>query len=400
MRILTLTTLYPNPLQPTRATYNRLQLREVARKHDVRVIAPVAWTHEMVHRWHGQYLPACRRVVLDDITVHHPCYYFVPKTLSWHGHCYWWSVRKVFREVVAEFHPDLIFAPWAYPDGWAAVRLGRQAGLPVVLKVLGSDVLLLPQHPQKKRGTVQALRHADAIVAVSQDLAHRMVDLGVASEKITVVYDGVDVNVFHPGLRDESRKRIGLTQNVPLVLFVGNLLPVKGLDYLLAACVRLAQDGLAFQCALIGQGPLRSSLEHEVARLGLGDKVRFVGTVPNEQLPDWYRAANVFVLPSRSEGVPNVLLEAAACGTPFVASRVGGIPEIAHLATSELVPCGDVRRLAEALKKFIQCPVSSVHNGLPVRTRTDSAEDLIEVLERAHQLGRGQNPIVNEVSAR
>jgi glycosyltransferase involved in cell wall biosynthesis len=124
----------------------------------------------------------------------------------------------------------------------------------------------------------------------------------------------------------------------------------------------------------------------------LGDRVRFVGPVLNELLPDWYRAADVVVLPSRSEGVPNVLLEAAACGTPFVASRVGGIPEIAHLGPSRLVPPGDVESLATALKASLALP-RPTPSGTPPRTRADAAHDLIEVLGRVCRTTQTHTPL-------
>lgn len=167
-----------------------------------------------------------------------------------------------------------------------------------------------------------------------------------------------------------------------MLLFVGNLVAIKGLDVLLRACELLARD-FEYSCFLIGDGPLRGNLERDVARAGLTDRVRFVGPRPHAQLPDWYRAADVFVLPSRSEGVPNVLLEAAACGTPFVASRVGGIPEIAHLGESRLVPPGDVRQLAGALREFLERPAPR-----PARPATEQRGLAEAAQELANFLGQ------------
>src|SRR5262249_40939853 len=164
-----------------------------------------------------------------------------------------------------------------------------------------SDVLLLDQAPGKRCGTREALLEADAVVAVSRDLARRVVDLGQDPGKVHVVYRGVDASRFSPGQQQEARARLGLPTRSPLLLFVGNLLPVKGLDVLLEACGRLANNAVPFTCYLAGQGPLRNSLEVQARRLGLTDRVRFLGAVSNDRLADWYRAASVFVLPSRSE---------------------------------------------------------------------------------------------------
>src|SRR6516162_682944 len=132
MRVLTLTNLYPNPLHPTRGPFNRQQLRVLAEHHDVRVISPIAWPDELAWRLKGgPRLPSDRRVTCDGIGVEHPRYYFPPKYLrGWYGHFYRESVRSTFRRALTEFRPDVIYSPWAYPDGWAAVELGHQAGLP------------------------------------------------------------------------------------------------------------------------------------------------------------------------------------------------------------------------------------------------------------------------------
>jgi glycosyltransferase involved in cell wall biosynthesis len=354
MRILTLTNLYPTPFHPTRATFNRQKVRLLAARHPVAVIAPILWTDEWAARWRGgRALPRGRRVTCDGITVDHPLYLYPPKVLrGWYGHCFRESVRRAFGRAVVEFRPDLVFAPWAYPDGWAAVRLGHRAGLPVVIQVHGSDILRLSLHPQRSRGTVEALHRADGIVAVSHDLQERAVALGADPDRVRVVYDSIDTKLFHPGPRCAARSRLAgeLEVRGSVVLYIGNLVPVKGLEVLIDAFARLAGQGVAFTGLLIGQGPLRSRLEDQVARLGLLDRVKLLGPRPHDRLPDWFRAADLFVLPSYSEGVPVVLLEAAACGTPFVASRVGGIIEIAHLGPSRLVPAGDAAALAEAIR--------------------------------------------------
>lgn len=358
MRILALTNIFPNPLQPHRATYNRFQLRLLGQRHPVRVIAPVAWTDELTAwRTGAGRLPAGRRGVLDGLTVEYPRYVFPPKVLRGrHGRFYRASVRRPFGRAVAEFRPDLVYTPWAYPDGWAAVALGHAAGLPVVLKVHGSDVLLLGPTPERRGPTSEALRQADAVIAVSRDLAERVIGFGARPDRVHVIYDGIDTQRFRPGPAAEARARLGLDRDTPVVLSVGNLVPVKGQDLLIEACARLARVGVRFRGYLIGDGPLRAPLDRQAADLGLSDRFRLLGALPSHELPDWYRAADVFALPSHSEGVPNVQLEAMACGVPFVGSRVGGIPEVAHYGESRLVPPGDVGALAEALGAFLTRP--------------------------------------------
>ena len=385
MRILTLTNLYPNPLQPERGTFNREQLRALTLRHRVEVIAPVAWTEELGRNWRGTYLPADRRTQCDGIRVEHPRFLFPPKILrSWYGHFYRLSVQSAFERARNRFRPDLVFAPWAYPDGWAAVELGHRADLPVVIKVHGSDILTLPAYPARQRRTAEALCRADAVVAVSQDLANHVVQLGADPGRVRVVYDGVDASRFHPG---PARLEVG---GDPLVLFVGRLVPVKGLDGLLEACTQLAQSGVRFTCGLIGGGPLHSALTGEIRRRGLEGKVRMLGPLPHDSLPEWYRSARVVVLPSHSEGVPTVLLEAAACGTPFVASRVGGIPEIPLRSLDQLVPPGDATALAKALAVCLTAPRRAPDERIsPTRRLEDAADDLAKLF---HELIAQRRP--------
>ncbi len=183
MRILAMTNLYPNLYQPHRATFNRHQFRILGQQHAVHVIAPIAWTDELKARRAGASpLPPTRRVTHDGLTIDHPRYVFPPKLARrWYGHFYLASVKKTFRQVVREFMPELIFTPWAYPDGWAAVRLAGAAGCPVILQVHGSDILLLDQVPGRRRRTVEAVKAADGVVAVSHDLAGHLVRMGVES---------------------------------------------------------------------------------------------------------------------------------------------------------------------------------------------------------------------------
>lgn len=397
MRILVVTNLYPNPFDSNRGTFNRQQLRAVADRHHVRVISPVAWVDELAARRRGlPRLPAGRRRDCDGIPVEHPRYLYTPKVLrGWYGGFFRRSIRPAFARALAEFRPDVVYSPWAYPDGWAAVALGHAAGLPVIVKVHGSDVLGdIRRQAARLHRTAEALRGADAVIAVSRDLARNVVDLGADPGRVRVVYDGVDDRLFHPGPQAEARARLGLGGAEPLLLFVGRLVPVKGLDVLIDACAELARSGLRFRLCLVGDGPLRGSLEQRAARHGLGGKAQFCGPRPHGQLPDWFRAADLFVLPSWSEGLPSVLLEATACGTPFVASRVGGIPEIAGPVGSRLVPPGDAHLLAAALADGLRTKGGPGPGSGPARTWEQSATDLVEVFKEATR-----SPAAEPVSA-
>jgi glycosyltransferase involved in cell wall biosynthesis len=375
MRILILSSLYPNPWEPHRAEFNRQQFAALAAKHEVRLIAPIGWSEPFRRSPTVTPYPVMAR---DGITVEHPRFYYPPKILrSWHGACYLHSVRAAFNRAVRAFQPQVVLGSWGYPDAWAALKLGRAANLPVAAKVHGSDVLLLPSRGPRRQRTIHVLRGADVVIAVSRHLAQHTVDLGVDPVRLRLNFNGVDSNLFCPGPADEARAKLNLSAD-PLVLFVGNLVPVKGLDVLIDACRLLHNQGVRFQCRLIGRGPLQGKLARRIQGASLEAQVQLHGPCQLEQLPDWYRAATVLVLPSFSEGIPNVILESQACGTPVVASRVGGIPEI--LDEESLVAPSDPQLLADAIERALRRPKVCVPRA---RTWADSAAELADILAEA-----------------
>jgi glycosyltransferase involved in cell wall biosynthesis len=282
-----------------------------------------------------------------------PTYFYTPKVLrGLYGSFLWYSVRGTVQRLIEAFRPEVVIGYWSHPDGEVAVRAARMSGVPAVVMVGGSDVLLLTRDPRRRLRVVAALEAADAVLAVGADIKRRIGDLGIPLDKVHVFSRGVDGGVFSPGDRADARARLGIPQ-VRMLLWVGRMVPVKGLDVLLEACLRLKSRNLSFRLYLVGDGPLQERLEARVKANGLQEQVCFAGPVPHEQLADWYRAADLTVLPSRSEGVPNVLLESLACGTPFVASRVGGVAELAVNPELDLVPPEDPDALAAAIVRSL-----------------------------------------------
>ncbi len=391
MRLLLITSTFPNPTEPTRGTFNMEMARALCHVgHQVDVVSPVSWVDEWRARREGLGIGPQRHEVVHGVRVYYPRYYYTPKVLrTCYGWFLWCSVRRTLLPLLQGGPPDALLAYWVHPAGAVAVQAARRIGKPCVIMVGGSDVLLLTKQPARRRCILRVLESADAVVAVSDDIKSRLCQFGIEPAKIHVVYRGVDREQFSCGERREARRRLGLPLDRPLLLWVGRMVPVKGLDVLVEACSILKARKTGFQAALVGAGPLEARLKAACVARGLGESVRFAGPALHHDLPDWYRAADLTVLPSLSEGVPNVLLESIACGTPFVASCVGGIPEIASQGIDRLVAPGDPLQLADAIGQQLARVTPQTDRCFRPESCAVAAGRLIDVIR---SVGAGSQP--------
>lgn len=261
----------------------------------------------------------------------------------------WWLSRAL-RSRMRPSRPDAILAYRAYPEGYAAVLAGRKLNVPAVISVRGSDLKALPAAGAIRRKTETALREAAAVLAVSQDLAHCALALGARPDRIHLVRNGVDREVFHPEEKAAARTALNFPADARLVLFVGNLLPVKGVSSLVEAIATLRRQGAGnLQLAIVGDGNLEPLLREQAGAVGLGTSVHFLGQRRPAEIARWMNAADLLCLPSESEGLPNVALEAFSCGCPVVGTSVGGTPELVVPGCGLLVPARDAAKLAQTI---------------------------------------------------
>jgi glycosyltransferase involved in cell wall biosynthesis len=284
---------------------------------------------------------------------------------------------------LAARRPRAVLATWGYPDGFAAVLLGRLAGLPVTIKVHGSDVESLDEGGLGPALARWGLRRADGVVSVSRYLRERLVAHGIDPARVAVVHNGVDAQGF--GLRDraEARRELGLAEAGRLVLYVGNLKADKGLPELIDERVVAACREAGAALAIAGDGPYRGALEKAVRERGLGETVRLLGRLPPARIAAWMNAADCLCLPSHHEGIPNVILEALSCGVPVVATRVGGIPEVLSEAGGRLVSPRDPASLAEGLRDVLGRPWDrgAVRAACPAGDWERSAKSLLDAID-------------------
>ncbi|HRN61943.1 MAG TPA: glycosyltransferase family 4 protein [Luteimonas sp.] len=348
MRILALTNLFPSAWDPLRASFNRQQFDRLAAHHDLEVMVAVDFRER--RRGRRGAAPVLAHARTSEFTFWYP-----PRVgRSLHGLAWYASLMAQHGRRLARERHDLLLASWAYPDAVGTARLARRLGLPYVVKVHGSDLNVQANYRLRRSQIAAALRGARAVVAVSDALAGKVRELGVDPRRVHLIYNGVDSERFRPGDRAAARGALGLPNDAPIVLYVGNLKQAKGcLDLLEAFPQVLARHPRAL-LAFVGDGPAAAALMRRARELGIDDQVQLAGARPHEQLAQWMQAASLLSLPSHNEGVPNVVLEAMACGLPVVATRVGGIPEVLPEQAGLLVPAHDRAALGEALDEALR----------------------------------------------
>jgi glycosyltransferase involved in cell wall biosynthesis len=357
MNILTFSTLYPNAVQPHFGVFVENRLRHLVDAGSVgaQVVAPVPW-FPLRAKAFGRYarfagVPAEEQRF--GIRILHPRYPLVPKLgMSLAPFLMYVAMRPVIRNIIRSgFAFDLIDAHYFYPDGVAAAMLGRRFGKPVTITARGTDLNLIPRHRVPRRLIRWAADQAAGLVTVCEALKTELVALGVAPSRVRVLRNGVDLELFTPVDRAAARRRLGLEG--PILLSVGHLIPRKGHDIVIRALLELPAATLL----IAGDGPEEASLEALVRALGLEGRVRFLGAVAHERMHRVYGAADVLVLASDREGWPNVLLEAMACGTPVVATKVWGTPEVVTSPVAgRLVAERSPAALAEGIRTLLANP--------------------------------------------
>ena len=342
LKILVLTNLFPTPWDPLRGAFNRQQFERLAQRHDVHVMTAVDF-RERLRGMRGE-------VEVTGLRTDHFVFIFPPGIgRSLHAACWFASLQLQRGRRLRAAKYDVVLASWAYPDAVAAGWLARWLRIPYVVKVHGSDLNVTAESALRRPQIRQSLRHAGAVVAVSRALADKAVAIGADPSRVSTVYNGVDDTRFAPGSRVTARQRLGLADSSPMILYVGNLKHSKGCGDLLEAFPAVLNVNRNATLIYLGAGAAATELAQRAAALGCAERVALRGAVPHAQLADWFRAADVMCLPSHNEGVPNVVLEAMACGIPVVASRVGGIPEVLPEFAGILVPARETAALSAAL---------------------------------------------------
>jgi teichuronic acid biosynthesis glycosyltransferase TuaC len=354
MNILVFSSLYPNRTQPNFGVFVENRARRLAAAGvSVQVIAPVfvpAVPFSLLRRFRKPLPPLLEQQ--HGLTVHHPRIPQIPGLWARNPGAMAGVCLPLVQALHKTFAFDAIDAHFFFPDGAAAAQIADTLDVPCVITSRGSDITDWPKRPTARRMILAAADTAQGLAAVSNSLRDDMIALGMAAAKIQVLRNGVDLEHFMPLDRVAAKQKYGVRGKC--VLSVAGLVPLKSHHVTIAAVANLPDVTLM----IAGQGPERAALQAQIDASGAAHRMKLLGAVPHGDLPVLYNAADVFVLSSTREGMPNVVLEAIACGTPVIATPVGGNVEVlADPRAGSTYPVGNDAALTAALARFFATPV-------------------------------------------
>lgn len=334
--LLLFTSLYPYPWQPSRATFNFQQYQALSQHYHIHYLVPVPW-----FTWFRYIFTLFRQQQYANVS-YFPMFYIPGIWRSFNGVFLLLSVILCIFPLLRLLRAKRVLASWAFPDALVAAWLKPLGGYKLVIQCLGSDVNVHQQVPSRRRMLANAFARADAVVTVSEDLARKVRAISSEADAVTI-YNGVNfVRFTLQPCRPENKS----------LIFIGNLIRTKGI-YELVEALALLKDPTV-QLHLVGDGPERTGLMQLAATLGVTAQLTLHGRLPHDAIGTLLQHAQLLVLPSYQEGVPNVIMEALACGLPVVATAVGGIPEIVNQQSGVLLGDHQPASIAEGIKQAWQ----------------------------------------------
>ena len=387
MKILSLSSVFPNPAEPGLGLFVRSRLQHVAAMAETKVIAPIPLVD--YSNPHGRlFTPRYGALSRHDgpIEVFHPRWFFPPHGTPLNVACQYARLLPLVRHIRRAFPFDLIDAHFGYPEGATAGLLADTFHVPYTITLRGSETAFA-EYRYRRKTLRWAMRRAGHVIAVSDDLRDFAIREGVSRERASTIPNGIDTAIFHPSEPQEVRLRRGLPLDRQLIVSAGELIEAKGHHLVIRSVKTLLDRGRKVELLILGStargGPrYENDLRRLVSELGIGANVHLIGWVNRDGLAELLSAADLFCLASFTEGWPNVVNEALACGTPVVASRVGGVP--AMLSSEQygvMVPPKDVGALTEALHRGLDTRWDRAAIAARGQSRTwaDVAREVIEI---------------------
>jgi teichuronic acid biosynthesis glycosyltransferase TuaC len=356
LRILSLSTAFPNPAEPGLGTFVRSRLRHMASRVEIKVVAPLA-IFDYAAWWAGvspESSSVPRQRWDGELEVLHPRWLYPPGAGALTSFFLLASLLPNIRVLRRRYRFDLIDAHFGHPTAVVAASLAALFGCPFLVTLRGAETRHAG-YALRRYWMSWALRRASRVIAVSDRLREFAISLGVAPDRACTIPNGVDTRIFFRHERAAVRSRHGIPLDQVMLLSAGNLIEGKGHHRVIEALATLRSEGIPAGLWIAGcagrEGRYEEAIRNLVRKLDLDQHVRFLGHLTAPVLAEYMSAANVFCLASTREGWPNVVHESLACGTPVVASDVGGVPDLIPAAEyGIIVPAADQPALESALR--------------------------------------------------
>jgi glycosyltransferase involved in cell wall biosynthesis len=349
LKIAVVTRYFPSSAEPWQGRSAYQTLCVLARQADVQVFYPNATYPSFLKPRSRSYDKLDDSYCPPDVKA---SYYDYPALPLVSRPLNGWMAARVLLPHVRRFAPDIIHSFFLYPDGYAALRIGKALSVPVVAMSIGSDINRIGD-PISSLLTRRVLCGADFLITVSGDLRKKAVAMGASPEKALAIVNGCDLSVFYVRDRLEARQKLHVDPAAEAVVYIGRMDVKKGLRELVEAAASLHPQRPNLRVYLVGDGPDRPLIESAIQANNADSYIHSMGACSFDDVAVWMAAADLVTLPSYMEGCPNVVLEALACGRPVVATNVGGIPEIMNDECGRLVPPRDPAALAHALASVL-----------------------------------------------
>lgn len=364
MKLIVLSTNYPKNLFAHQGTFIAEQVKAIKKQisGDITVISPVPWSIRIlwfIKKWR-KYGQIERENIQEEVKVYYPRYFIIPGKffLPFRGFFIYLSTRLIIKKLLrTNKSKTILHSHSVLPEGLTGTLLKLEFNIPHLCTIHGSDINIYPYRDKVSYWlTKYVLKNCDYIVAVSCKLKEKAQLIVEGLSNILVIYNGADNKKFRPIPKELSMQKLGINERNKVIMFIGNLIPIKGVDNLIKAFYNLIEeskrDGISLY--LIGDGSEKEKLSKLIKELKLEKKVLLLGGKSHDEIPLWLNIANIFVLTSFSEGFPTVIPEAMMCGIPVIASNVGGIPEIiTNNKSGLLIKPGDTRQIKESIKRLL-----------------------------------------------
>lgn len=357
MEIVTISTLYPNKNDLKHGVFVHTRLKQLLRAYpeiSATVIAPVPWFPFSWKKFgeYAKYAGVPYSETIDGITIFHPKYIVLPK-IGMYITPFFLSkaIKKTLHKLLKRKNIDLIDGHYFYPDGVAIERVASGLNIPFTCTARGTDINLVPTYPKARKMLQLVFENSSHMMSVCQALKDEMIALGVDDRRVTVVRNGVDLSLFSASDDDAQqtlKSSLGLS-TPSLIISVGWLIERKGHHLVIESLKKL--DGVTL--AIAGDGPDLKKLQLLAKEFGVSERVKFLGALSQSDLNKWFRSADLSVLASSREGWANVLLESMASGTPVVATRVWGTPEVVKTKDAGILVERSSDAIAEGIRQLL-----------------------------------------------